>query len=90
MEQPSITRVKIVSMWQETKEGLYKSFNFSDFKEAFAFIGQVAQLAEEVQHHPRWTNEYNKLEIWLSTHEADNEITDKDRELAMQIDEIKT
>jgi len=50
---------------------------------------QVAHLAEEMHHHPRWTNEYNKLEIWLSTHEANGAITDKDRELAKQIDEIK-
>ena len=76
-------------MWQETKEGLYKSFSFSDFKEAFAFMEQVAHLAEENQHHPRWTNGYNKLEIWLSTHEAGGAITDKDKELAMQIDQIK-
>ena len=81
--------VKIVSMWQETKEGLYRAFEFKDFKEAFAFMEQVAHLAEEMHHHPRWTNEYNKLEIWLSTHEANGAITDKDRELAKQIDEIK-
>jgi len=76
-------------MWQETKDGLYKSFVFKDFKEAFAFMEQVAHVAEEKQHHPRWTNEYNKLEIWLSTHEANGQITDKDRELANQIDQIK-
>jgi len=76
-------------MWTETKEGLYKSFTFSDFKEAFAFMERVAHLAEEVQHHPRWTNEYNKLEIWLNTHDADNTVTDKDRELAQQIDQIE-
>ena len=47
---------------------------------------QVAKLAEKQQHHPHWTNEYNRLEIWLNTHEADGKITDKDRELAKKID----
>jgi 4a-hydroxytetrahydrobiopterin dehydratase len=59
-----------MSMWQETPEGLYKKFEFADFKAAFGFMTEVAQLAEGQQHHPRWTNEYNKVEIWLSTHDA--------------------
>ncbi len=73
-------------MWQETKDGLYQKFTFKDFKQAFAFMEQVAKLAEEQQHHPRWTNEWNTVEIWLSTHEASNAITDKDRALAGKID----
>jgi len=61
-------------------------FTFKDFREAFRFMEQVAKLAEKQQHHPHWTNEYNRLEIWLNTHEADGKITDKDRELAKKID----
>ncbi len=45
-------RDKIVGMWQETKHGLYKQFNFENFKEAFAFMTQVAELAEQFQHSP--------------------------------------
>lgn len=75
-------------MWQETKDGLYKLFEFKDFKEAFGFMSKVAQIAERQQHHPRWTNEWNKVEIWLSTHETDDQITDKDRQLATAIDEL--
>lgn len=75
-------------MWQETKEGLYKKFEFADFKQAFTFMTKVSDLVESQQHHPRWTNEYNKVEIWLSTHEAEGQITDKDRQLAEAIDRL--
>lgn len=73
-------------MWQETDQGLYKKFTFKDFKEAFAFMERVAAVAEAQQHHPRWTNVWNTVEIWLSTHDADDQITDKDRALAEAID----
>lgn len=73
-------------MWQETKHGLYKQFNFSDFAEAFAFMTRVAELAEEQRHHPRWENEWSVVQIWLITHDAGSSITDKDRRLAAAID----
>ncbi len=73
-------------MWQETKHGLYKQFNFRDFKEAFAFMTRVAALAEQMQHHPRWENEWNVVQVWLITHDAGSKVTDKDRELATAID----
>jgi ribonuclease HI/pterin-4a-carbinolamine dehydratase len=75
-------------MWQETKHGLYKQFNFENFKEAWAFMSQVAEIAEKYQHHPRWENEWNVVQIWLITHEGDQRITDRDRELAEAIDSI--
>lgn len=73
-------------MWQETKHGLYKQFNFINFKEAFDFMSQVSQLAEAQNHYPRWENEWNVVKIWLSTHDQSNHITDKDRLLAEGID----
>lgn len=73
-------------MWQETKHGLYKQFNFDDFKQAWAFMNQVAELAEQYQHHPRWENEWSVVQIWLITHEGGQKITDKDHELAEAID----
>lgn len=76
------------AVWQETNNGLNKSFKFADFAQAFDFMTRVAVVAEGVQHHPRWTNEYNKVEIWLSTHSADGKITDKDRQLATAIDGV--
>lgn len=76
-------------MWQEKENTLYRSFEFKDFSEAFAFMTQVALVAEKHNHHPTWKNAYNKVEIWLSTHDAGNIITDKDRILAEMIDKIK-
>lgn len=73
-------------MWQEKNNQLYKEFKFKDFKEAFAFMERVAELAEERQHHPRWTNEYGRVEIWLSTHEAGGKVTDKDKSMSKAID----
>ena len=75
-------------MWQEKNDSLYKKFEFKDFNEAFEFMTKVGQLVEEIQHHPTWTNTYNKVEIWLSTHDAGNKVTKKDKELAASIDEI--
>jgi ribonuclease HI/pterin-4a-carbinolamine dehydratase len=76
-------------MWQETKHGLYKQFNFENFKQAWAFMSKVAELAEEFQHHPRWENEWNVVQIWLITHEGGKKITEKDRELAAAIDAVE-
>jgi ribonuclease HI/pterin-4a-carbinolamine dehydratase len=73
-------------MWQETKHGLYKQFNFENFKAAWAFMTRVAELAEEFQHHPRWENEWSVVQIWLITHEGGHNITDKDRQMAEAID----
>lgn len=73
-------------MWQETKHGLYKQFNFINFKEAFDFMSQVSLVAEAQNHYPRWENEWNVVKIWLSTHDQTNHITDKDRRLAEAID----
>ena len=75
-------------MWQEKQNTLYKKFQFNDFSEAFAFMTRVALAAEKMNHHPNWTNEYNKVEIHLSSHDAGGIITEKDRKLATLIDEI--
>ncbi|HZH00770.1 MAG TPA: 4a-hydroxytetrahydrobiopterin dehydratase [Flavisolibacter sp.] len=75
-------------MWQEENNSLYRQFTFKDFSEAFAFMTRVAFLAEKADHHPKWTNVWNTVEIWLSTHDAGNTVTDKDRRLAKQIDTL--
>jgi 4a-hydroxytetrahydrobiopterin dehydratase len=75
-------------MWIEQNNKLYHSFEFKDFKEAFAFMTKVADLAEKADHHPTWTNTYNKVEIWLSTHDAGNVVTQRDEDLADAIDKI--
>ena len=77
-------------MWKEENNTLYRKFEFADFSEAFAFMTRVAIEAEKMDHHPLWTNVYNKVEIWLSTHDAGNTITQKDRKLADRIEAIYT
>jgi ribonuclease HI len=75
-------------MWSETKHGLYKQFNFENFKEAWAFMEKVAAVAEQYQHHPRWENEWSVVQVWLITHEGGKKITDKDHEMAEAIDAL--
>jgi 4a-hydroxytetrahydrobiopterin dehydratase len=75
-------------MWKVESNQLKKSFTFSDFTEAFAFMTRVAFLAEAHQHHPNWSNVYNRVDIALTTHDAGNVVTDKDRKLAQAIDEL--
>jgi len=79
----------IQKQWEEKDDYLYKAVIFKDFQEAFSFMVRVAFLAEKNNHHPKWTNEWNKIEIWLSTHDEEIEmITEKDRAMAKQIDEL--
>ena len=75
-------------MWKEEKNTLHKKFEFRDFSEAFAFMARVALAAEKMDHHPTWKNTYNTVEIWLSTHDAGDIVTDKDRKLAAAIDKL--
>ena len=75
-------------MWQEQDNKLYKKFEFTNFSEAFAFMTRVAMEAEKMNHHPLWTNVWNRVEIWLSTHDAGDIVTDKDRKLSQRIDAI--
>jgi 4a-hydroxytetrahydrobiopterin dehydratase len=76
-------------MWEEKNNKLFKKFKFKDFSEAFAFMTRVALEAEKMDHHPKWTNVYNEVEIWLNTHDAGDIVTEKDRKLAKKIDAIK-
>ena len=75
-------------MWQDKDGALYRAWKFKDFTEAFAFMTAIAKLAEQMDHHPKWTNEYNKLEIWLSSHDAGGKVTEKDKQMAAAIDAI--
>ena len=75
-------------MWQEQDNKLVRDFQFADFSEAFAFMTRVALAAEKMDHHPWWSNVYNKVRIELTTHDKGNTITDKDRKLAEAIDKL--
>jgi 4a-hydroxytetrahydrobiopterin dehydratase len=74
--------------WQEKDNTLYRKFEFRDFSGAFAFMTRVALAAEKMDHHPKWTNVWNTVEIWLSTHDAGDIVTEKDRKLAGKIDQL--
>ena len=75
-------------MWHEDKNRLHRTFKFKDFAEAFAFMTEVAFHAEKQNHHPNWSNVWNTVEIQLTTHDAGNMVTVKDRKLAETIDGI--
>ena len=75
-------------MWQEEDNKLKRSFRFKNFKEAFAFMTEVAGVAEKMDHHPWWANVYNQVDMALYTHDAGNTVTKRDHRLADAIDEI--
>jgi 4a-hydroxytetrahydrobiopterin dehydratase len=75
-------------MWEEKNNSLYRKFEFKNFSEAFAFMTRIALEAEKMDHHPRWTNVWNTVEIWLNTHSAGDIVTDKDRQLSKKIDAL--
>jgi 4a-hydroxytetrahydrobiopterin dehydratase len=75
-------------MWIEENNQLKRTFEFKDFQEAFAFMMRVAFLAEQQQHHPEWSNVYNKVIIVLTTHDKGNIVTVKDHQLAKAIDSV--
>lgn len=75
-------------MWTESDNKLYRKFVFENFSAAFAFMTRVAIEAEKANHHPLWTNVWNRVEIWLSTHDAGDIVTEKDRKLAAAIDAV--
>lgn len=75
-------------MRTETDNKLVRDYEFTDFTQAWAWMNQVASLLEEHNHHPTWTNTYNRVHIEFTTHDAWDTVTDKDWELARAIDEI--
>ena len=79
---------KLNIMWEEKNNTLYKKFEFKNFSEAFGFMTRVALAAEKMDHHPLWTNVYNKVEIWLNTHSEGDIVTEKDHKLAGKIDAL--
>lgn len=77
-----------MSLWKEENDQLVAKFEFDNFVQAWSFMSAVAIYAEKQNHHPNWSNVYNQVTIHLSTHDAGDVITDKDRKLAKTIDEV--
>lgn len=86
-KQEIVKRLNLLKNWEFRENAITASFEFKDFKEAFGKMIQIAFEAETRQHHPKWTNSFNKLTISLSTHEA-NGVSEKDFSLAQAIDKI--
>ena len=74
--------------WSQDGDALVKSFKFGSFREAMSFMVRVSFEAEALDHHPEWSNVYNRVTIRLNTHDAGGKITAKDVELAQRIQKI--
>ena len=76
--------------WKEVpgRDAITRSLKFGDFSQAFGFMSRVALMAEKLDHHPEWSNVYNRVEVTLSTHDAGG-VTDLDIKLARFIDSIE-
>ncbi len=74
--------------WKHERDALAKTFKFGSFREALSFMVRAGFEAEAMNHHPEWTNVYNKVEVRLNTHDAGGKVTRKDVELAAKLDGI--
>ena len=74
--------------WTETDNSLTKTFVFKDILSAIQWMVRASTAIEALNHHPEWTNVYNKVKVVLRTHDAGNTVTDKDRELAALLDGV--
>jgi 4a-hydroxytetrahydrobiopterin dehydratase len=73
--------------YDEARDAISRTFTFADFSEAFAFMTRVALLAEKANHHPEWSNVWNRVEITLTTHDAGG-LSGRDVEMAEAIEEL--
>lgn len=80
-------KLKEIDGWEYNDNAIHTTFEFSDFKDTIVVMNRIAFEAEALQHHPDWTNVYNKLQISLTTHDAGG-ITSKDFKLAKAIDAV--
>jgi 4a-hydroxytetrahydrobiopterin dehydratase len=72
--------------WKEENNKLSKTFTFKTFGEAIAWMVKASFEIEKINHHPEWTNVYNKVHVSLTTHDSGNTITEKDKQLAEILD----
>ncbi len=83
----STMRPNIPEHWTLTDTGLHRSFEFADFSGAFAFMTRVALVAESQDHHPDWSNSWNRVSITLISHDA-GAVTARDLDLARSINRV--
>lgn len=86
--QEITTALASLKGWALERDALAREFKFADFRAAMAFMLRVSFEADEMDHHPEWTNVYNRVSIRLNTHDAGGKVTTKDVELAHTIDKV--
>ena len=74
--------------WKEENNALHKTFEFDDFKSALAWMVKAGIVIDQMNHHPEWSNVYNKVTVKLTTHDEGNTVTEKDRKLAKTLDSL--
>lgn len=86
-EEETAAALNALPLWRLEGDCLVREFRFADFREAFGFMAQAALAAEKLDHHPDWSNVYNRVRISLTTHDAGG-LTDLDFRLAGEIDRM--
>ena len=77
-----------MTTWINNNKEMQKTYSFPDFETAMQFMQRAAPLITALDHHPEWTNIYNKVKVTLTTHDAGHIVTDKDQELANLLDGV--
>ena len=88
-DQERETWLSALAEWQmvDGKDAIRRTFEFADFSEAWGFMSRVALIADAQDHHPEWFNVYNRVEITLTTHDADG-LSQRDVKMAKAIDAL--
>ena len=79
-----------MSTWKEENNTLIKTFEFTSFEEAMLFMQDATPFISKTDHHPTWSNTYNRVQVTITTHDAGNQVTEKDHALANYLDELYT
>ena len=86
-EQDETTEIEVPHGWEVVDGKLHREFTFADFVEAFGFMAEVALVAEKMDHHPDWSNSWNRVTVDLSSHDV-GRLTDRDVRLATRMGEL--
>lgn len=74
--------------WKTTNQSLEKTFEFNSYEEAMQFMQDATPFITQTDHHPTWSNTYNRVQVIITTHDAGNQVTEKDYTLATYLDEL--
>ena len=77
-----------MTSWKTTNQSLEKTFEFHTFEEAMQFMQDATPFISQTDHHPTWSNTYNRVQVTITTHDAGNQVTEKDHTLANYLDEL--